>query len=189
MDYEGALGLYGSGNFYQYAAGNPINFVDVSGFETEVIFWDPVGYGSSSFGHVSVRIDSTAYSFGPGGMTIQDAAAYVARNNFRDGHGYILGLSPAEEAALKARLNGKFAAYNALDNNCTAPVQDGLWGGHDDDEAATLPNDLEARVFGLAIGETYYTATDPALHHGWGLGAGALNCIAHTPAPTGGLTP
>ena len=145
-----------------------MNFIDPTGLETEVIFWEPVGNGASSFGHVSVRIDGTSYSFGPTGMAIMPSSDYVGRNGFRDGHGYILNLSPEAEGQLRASLSASPGKYSSGGNNCTTPVQLGLWGG----TYTYLPRGLEhhLQASGLVIGETSYQAPSPAPDHGNGLG-------------------
>jgi RHS repeat-associated protein len=111
------------------------SFVDNSPavVDTEVIFWDPVGSGRSSLGHVSVRIDDTSYSFAQGGMDIRSFEEYRGMNTFRNGHGYVLDLSPAQESAVTNVLSSYGKQYNYLPNNCTTPIQDALlsatgWG-------------------------------------------------------------
>jgi RHS repeat-associated protein len=75
----GFNGFFGP-NWYGYAEGNPLRRSDRRGLYTEVIIWDPVGYGRSSFGHVSIDINGTSYSFSPGGMGIRSIGEYLALN-------------------------------------------------------------------------------------------------------------
>ncbi len=57
-------------NRYAYANNNPYKYFDPDGRETKLTVWQPVGWGASSFGHISVDINGTTYSFGPNGMNI-----------------------------------------------------------------------------------------------------------------------
>lgn len=59
-------------NLYAYVGDDPINRIDPEGLYTEVVFWEPVGFGSSSFGHVSVDVNGTTYSLAPGGIASPD---------------------------------------------------------------------------------------------------------------------
>lgn len=69
----------------------------------------------SSFGHVSVRVDETSYSFGPGGMAIEGAASFNAKvTRFRSGSGLLLDLSPNEEADLVKYLTSSGVANKLL---------------------------------------------------------------------------
>jgi len=104
------------------AAFNP----DYAVADTEVIFWDPVGEERSSLGHVSVRIDDISYSFAQGGMDIRAFDEYRDLNTFRNGHGYVLDLSPVQETAVNNILSNYDKPYNYLPNNCTTPIQDAL---------------------------------------------------------------
>lgn len=126
---EDPMGFAGSGpNLYAYAGDDPIEFVDPWGLTTTVIIWNPVGYGESSQGHVSVIINGTSYSFGPGGMNIMPADQYLARNtSFRNGLGDNLNLTPSQEGDFANFLMNYSQKYNLLvGRNCTSPVREGL---------------------------------------------------------------
>ena len=126
---EDPAGFAGSGpNLYEYAGNDPIEFVDPLGLTTTVIIWNPVGYGESSQGHVSVIINGTSYSFGPGGMSIMPADQYLARNtSFRNGLGDNLNLTPSQESNFENFLRNYSQKYNLLvGRNCTSPVREGL---------------------------------------------------------------
>jgi RHS repeat-associated protein len=169
-DYEAETGRWlakdpilfrgGQANLYVYAGNDPVNRVDSTGFYTEVVFWEPVGWAYSSFGHVSIDVDGTSYSWGPGGMDIESAQSYAARNQeFRSGRGLILGLSYQQEAELKSMLSSTTGKYNAFKNNCTDPIERGLAGvgARDSQLNSLLPSGLAHSLSNLAIGQTSYS--------------------------------
>lgn len=101
-------------------------FVDSLGLYTEVTIWEPAGIGSSSFGHVSANVNGENYSWGPGGWdkTYPNAADYAKRQQeFRGGKGYILNLTPEEEAAFVKCMRSHGGKYGITDNNCGTPPQ------------------------------------------------------------------
>ena len=75
--------------------------MDPLGLLTEVTIWQPVGWGKSSFGHVSVNINGTTYSYSPSGMNILSTGQYLGLNNFGSGVGMVLNLTPEQEATLQ----------------------------------------------------------------------------------------
>jgi RHS repeat-associated protein len=117
------------GNPFVRTLNNPLRWIDPTGFFTEVTIWDPVGFGSSSFGHVSTNINGQNFSFGPGGWdkTYPNATDYNARQQqFRGGAGHVLGLTPEQEAKLAACLQRSNKSYSAISNNCGDPIQNCL---------------------------------------------------------------
>ncbi len=58
-------------------------------------------WGGPSFGHVSTDINGTVYSFGRDGMWTGKAFYYYAKNNFRDGLGILVQLTPDQGKRLK----------------------------------------------------------------------------------------
>ncbi|MBF0526565.1 MAG: RHS repeat-associated core domain-containing protein [Deltaproteobacteria bacterium] len=115
----------GDTDLYGYVLNDPVNFVDSLGLYTEVMVWAPVGSGKSAFGHVSVDIDGTSYSFGPHGLDVRPIDDYMNLNNFRSGVGAVLDLTPEQEAILKNAVENP-GDYRRIGNNCANPVQNGL---------------------------------------------------------------
>lgn len=110
-----------------YVGGNPLSYIDPTGLYTEVTVWQPVGYGSSSFGHVSIDVNNTTYTFGPSGMATFPTTDYISRNvSFRSGIGLVLSLTKLQEAKLVEYLKGYKGSYNLVSNSCVDPVQKGL---------------------------------------------------------------
>jgi len=166
---EEPIGFYGGDtNLYRYVHNDPINSVDPSGFYTEVIIWQPVGWTNQSFGHVSIIINGISYSFTGEGWAVESAANYIASNNFRNGTGVILNLSPDQEASLKRSLINSQQDYNLFNpfkriNNCGTAVQHGLsslgLGVGNNLFPTSLGNSLLDSP--LNIGTTFYPATQP----------------------------
>lgn len=129
------IGLRGGLNTYAYAGSSPVGLVDPFGLYTEVLIFQPVGWGGSSFGHVAVNIDGTVYSWGPGKegryygkMSIMSFDDYMKKNDFRSAVGAVLKLDTKQESALKNHLAnyGKANYYTELGNNCGDPIEGGL---------------------------------------------------------------
>ena len=133
-DYDPAIGRYiesdpiklaGGLNTFVYVFSNPLRWRDAFGLHTEVIAWDPVGAGGSSFGHMSVNQNGTNFSFGTGGWDSNSDASSAANKNmtFRSGEGVVLNLSEDQEERFRACLAGKRGKYSFLNNNCTTPIE------------------------------------------------------------------
>jgi uncharacterized protein RhaS with RHS repeats len=117
-------GLRAGINWYAYSKGNPISFVDPLGLDPlEIIFWNAVGSGRSSFGHVSERIGDTSYSFGENGNDVRPFDDYLALQWFRGGHGLVIDVSPESLDRIQQMLRDYNGKYSPAANNCTAPVQ------------------------------------------------------------------
>ena len=145
------IGTRGGPNRFLYVGGNPLSFIDPLGLEAGVTVWQPTGWGSSSFGHVSTNINGTTYSFGPNGMTTMPTSEYNKRNDFRHGTEIILNLSPQQEAALQACLSKPQGEYGAATKNCGSPVQDCLKSLGINTGNKLFPADLGNKLIDLGL--------------------------------------
>jgi len=137
----------GLSNLYEYCANDPINYIDQKGLQVEVVFWNPVGYGKSSFGHVSVHIDGQAYSFSPDGMFKELATSYIKRNtDFRGGLGLELLLNDDQKKNLEKKLKNYNDDYSRLTNNCQDPLEDFLEEIGFDLGVNILPSSLQKAI-------------------------------------------
>ncbi|XAH21231.1 RHS repeat-associated core domain-containing protein [Xylophilus sp. GW821-FHT01B05] len=187
-DYQPAMGRYiqadpigveGGGNQYLYANDTPLMFTDPLGLYTEVVVWQGVGMGSSSFGHVSTNVNGQNFSWGPGGWDTQSATAaeYNRRQqDFRGGNGVMLSLSSQQEATLASCMRAQTAAYNAITNNCGNPVQQCLNMVGAGIGNSVLPSSIleNLRSSPNANGNVSYPSPRPSGGAGSGFGGGLL---------------
>ena len=100
-----------------------MNFVDPLGLLGEVITFQPVGWGSSSFGHIAYNDNGTIYSFGPKGMWTGTFDDYMKKNDFREAVGAVLKITPQQEKKLRKCLQRKQKKYGKFENNCGDPLE------------------------------------------------------------------
>ncbi|MEX1829120.1 RHS repeat domain-containing protein [Luteibacter sp. CQ10] len=162
------IGLVAGTNTYGYVGNNPLTYYDAFGLEAGVTIWQPVGWGESSFGHVSVDINGITYSFGPAGMTVMSTAAYNQKNEFRNGVELKLNVSSSQEHSLKDYLSNPRGGYDILMNNCGGPVQRALMKAGIDTGGQLLPVSLGNKLLDMGVvnGIIEHPAINPARRGG-----------------------
>lgn len=149
-------------NLYAYSGNDPVNSRDPTGLYVEVIIWAPWGNDGSMFGHVTVDVNGTMYTY-DGTMKTSPTTDYIKSHAFREGRGLIIDLESWEEKALEDFLAKHGGSYNIFTNNCGTPVQKGLQqlGRRSPKMNSVVPTGLAKSLSDLAIGQTYYPGTDP----------------------------
>jgi RHS repeat-associated protein len=153
-------------NLYGYTSNDPINLNDPNGLVTEVDIWQGVGWGTSSFGHASISIDDTTWSFGPGGMWTGPTSTFVGKQSFRDGIGIRVPLTKGQEKLLRDALNRYKDSYFFPTTTCVSPIKKGLEQlGYDFGATSLSPTDtaidLLKHVRGMPLVNIYPASTRP----------------------------
>ena len=158
------LGVAAGINTYAYVGNNPLMYSDPLGLRTGITVWQPVGWGESSFGHVSTDINGTTYSWGPGGMAVLPTFDYLGKNSFRSGVENTIKLTPMHEQDLKNFLSGPQGKYSPITNNCASPIQRGLKSLGIDTGGQILPVSLGNKLLdmGVTSGSQEFQAMSPA---------------------------
>ncbi|WP_374374746.1 hypothetical protein [Dongia sp.] len=141
----------------------------------ELLVFEPVGKGASSFGHVAISFGDLVFSWSPEGLHLARKADYLAANGFRDGKGYPLRLTETEAKELEAHILrfANTASYNPIFANCVDPIELGLEHLGYDVGLTVLPAQLQDALFasGLAsedrssqyLADSKRKAPDPAM--------------------------
>lgn len=132
--------------------------------KAELLVFQPVDNGRSSFGHVAIDIEGTLYSWTPDGMFVTTKKDYLKRNAFRDGAGYPLRLTDEEVKKLKQYILN-FAHeehYNPVTANCTDPIEQGLEALGYHVGLTVLPVQLKAAIMESQLASTDRSNDYPA---------------------------
>ncbi len=116
-------------NLYGYVSNNPINLWDPLGLLTEIITFDPVGKGKSSFGHTAINLNGMIYSFGEKGWFVELTSTYMVRNSFRNATGQELNLTTEQEQQLEQAIKNDMAKNPVWDmphSTCSTKARDML---------------------------------------------------------------
>lgn len=154
------IGLNGGLNFYGYPE-NPVQRIDPLGLATEVVAWGAFGAGESQFGHLTTTVNGQLYSWNSPGAwdKSRPLSKYVPyQQQFRDGNGVKLKLTPQQERKLIKCLNKASGEYKLLSNNCGTAAQNCLKKIGVDFDSALIPKSIveNLKKSPEAIGSTFY---------------------------------
>ena len=167
------IGIWGDannlGNGFAYVAGMVIEASDPSGLDTEFIYWLPTVSLTGTFGHISIRIDDTSYSWELNEMNITNFEEYREENvGYRLGFAVVLNISKEKENILRANLEKLpqknisriQGGYGLFTNNCgqVALREVSKATGYQFKDT-TLPKAVMREVFDSPLnrGEKWYT--------------------------------
>jgi hypothetical protein len=115
---------------------------------TEVVAFDPVGRGKSSFGHTAINLNGTVYSFGEKGWFSEPFDKYMERNKFRSSTGQVLDYSSEQEKLLEVfikqdiKKNPKWTSNNNCSTKAYNMLNDALYGAFDRYPVPVFPDEL-----------------------------------------------
>ena len=172
------IGIWGDannlGNGFAYVAGMVIEASDPSGLDTEFIYWLPTVSFTGTFGHISIRIDDTSYSWELVEMSIKNFEEYRKENvGYRLGFAVVLNISKEKENILRANLEklpqhvwSTQGGYRLFKNNCgqVALREVSKATGYQFKKDITLPKAVIREVFDSPLnrGEKWYTKQSPS---------------------------
>lgn len=93
--------------------------------DVQIAIWNPVGYGGSSFGHISVNVNNATYTFSHGGgMLVVDRKEYEGKNFRFRGNTTLHVLMDSRDVEFLERnlMTYRGLPYRPFSQNCTTPI-------------------------------------------------------------------
>jgi len=146
------IGFNSNFNFYQYVNNNPINLYDHNGALVEIIIEEGESVGKGMFGHVTIGIGNTVYSYMPWGMEQIQFSEYIDKISRKDAIGFVLDISPCDEKELLQFIIENFLERGNLwarEGFCAGPIRKFL-----NDKGYDLGNSPFPAAFGQELIES-----------------------------------